>query len=238
MKIYSLTSLLSIIVLLSGCMINIQDSITGNGNVVKQSRDVSEFNKIKVGSGIDVILTQGNKYTLEVEADENLQSWIRTEISGNELHIFTDKNIRFAKTKKVYVTCQTLERIDISSAGDVIGVTPFKTDKLDIEMSSAGDLKFEVYANEIEISITSAGNANLKGKTNQLKADLSSAGDLNAFDLEAKTVDVSVSSAGNARVYVTEEASFRSSSAGDIDYRGEPKIKEIHTSSAGSVNKK
>jgi hypothetical protein len=238
MKIYSITSLAVITVLLSGCVVNIQDSITGNGHVVKQSRDVSDFNKIKVGSGIDVFLTQGDTYTLEVEADENLQSWIRTEVSGNELHVFTEKSIRFAKTKKVYVTCKTLERIEISSAGDVTGVTPFKTDKLDIEMSSAGDLKFEVEANEIGISLSSAGNAYLKGKTNILKADLSSAGDLNAFDLIAKTGEVSVSSAGNARVYITDEASFRSSSAGDIDYRGEPRIREIRTSSAGSVNKK
>jgi len=238
MKIYCLTSLVAITVLLSGCMVNIQDSITGNGHVVKQNRDISEFNSIKVGSGIDVFLTQGDNHTLEVEADENLQSWIRTEVTGNELHIFTEKSIRFAKTKKVYVTCKTLERIDISSAGDVTGVTPFKTDKLDIEMSSAGDLKFEVEANEIGISISSAGNAYLKGKTNILKAELSSAGDLNAYDLIAKTGDVSVSSAGNARVYITDEASFQSSSAGDIDYHGEPKIREIRTSSAGSVNKK
>jgi hypothetical protein len=238
MKIYRLTSLVAIIMLLSGCMINIQDSITGNGHVVKQTREVSEFNKIKIGSGIDVFLTQGDNQTLEVEADDNLQSWIRTEVSGNELHIFTEKSIRLAKTKKVYVTCKTLERIEISSAGDVTGVTPFKIEKLDIEMSSAGDLRFEVEANEIGISISSAGNAYLKGKTNVLKADLSSAGDLNAYDLVAKTGEISVSSAGNARVYVTEEASFHSSSAGDIDYRGDPKIREIRTSSAGSVNKK
>ncbi len=80
MKFYSLTSVVAITVLLSGCMINIQDSITGNGHVVKQNRDVSEFTSIKVGSGIDVFLTQGDNRTLEVEADENLQSWIRTEV--------------------------------------------------------------------------------------------------------------------------------------------------------------
>jgi hypothetical protein len=238
MKIHILTCLMAIIMLLSGCMVNIQDSITGNGHVVKQDRDVTEFSSIKVGSGIDVFLTQGDNYKLEVEADENLQSWIRTEVTGNELHIFTEKSIRFAKTKKVYVTCKTLERIEISSAGDVTGVTPFKTDKLDIEMSSAGDLRLEVEASEIGISISSAGNAYLKGKTNVLKADLSSAGDLNAFDLIAKTGEISVSSAGDARVFITDEASFESSSAGDIDYKGEPKIKNIRTSSAGSVNKK
>ena len=105
-------------------------------------------------------------------------------------------------------------------------------------MSSAGDLNFEAEASEIMISISSAGNACLKGKTGELKAELSSAGDLNAFDLEARKGEISVSSAGKAKVFITEEASFNSSSAGDIDYKGDPRIKEIQTSSGGSVNKK
>jgi hypothetical protein len=91
---------------------------------------------------------------------------------------------------------------------------------------------------EIEIDISSAGDARLQGKTNYLKADLSSAGDLNAFDLEAKKGDVRVSSAGDANVFVTEEAIFDCSSAGSIEFKGEPRIKNISTSSAGSVNKK
>jgi len=227
-----------ICILLSGCVVNLQDTITGNGNVVKQKRDVAEFTGIRVSSGIDVFLTQGDLINLEVEADENLQEWIRTEVDGSVLKIYTDKNIRLAKTKKVYVTCKAIDRIDISSAGDVEGLTPFKSDKLDISLSSAGDLRFEAEAAEIDITISSAGNADLKGKTDVLKADLSSAGDLNAYELESKKADVSVSSAGNASVFVTEEASFRSSSAGSINYKGNPGIKEIHTSSAGSVNKK
>ena len=235
-KIRSISILIS--VFLSGCVVNLQDTVTGNGNVVKQKRDVAEFTGIRVGSGIDVFLSQGDIFSLEVEADENLQEWIRTEVDGSVLNIYTDKNIRLAKTKKVYVTCKILDRIDISSAGDVEGVTPFKTDKLDISLSSAGDLRFEAEAGEIDIIISSAGNADLKGKSNILKAELSSAGDLNAYELESKKADVSVSSAGNASIFVTEEASFRSSSAGSINYKGDPRIKEIHTSSAGSVNKK
>lgn len=226
------------ILLAAGCVVNIQDTITGDGKVVSQTRDVPEFTGVKVGSGIDVFLTQGDDQLVEVEADENLQEWIMTEVKGSVLHIYTDKNIRLAKAKRVNINCKILDRIDISSAGDVTAVNRFKADKLDIDMSSAGDLNLEVEANEISISISSAGNAVLKGKTDTLKADLSSAGDLNAYDLEAKYGDISVSSAGSARVFITDEASFHSSSAGDIDYKGEPRMKEIHTSSAGSVNKK
>lgn len=230
----------ALMLLAVSCVINFDpmDSISGDGNVLKQSRDVTAFSGIKVGSGIDVFLTQGEPQSLVVEADENLLEWIRTEVNGDMLHIFTDKNIRFAKTKKVHITCSTINRLDISSAGDITGMNRFKSDNLKIEMSSAGDLKFEVDADEIEIYLSSAGNADLKGTTRRLKADLSSAGDLNAFDLEAGIADVSVSSAGNARVFVTGEASFRSSSAGSIHYRGDPRIKNISTSSGGSVNKR
>jgi hypothetical protein len=222
----------------TGCVVNIQDSITGDGKVVTQQREVSEFSGIKVSSGIDVYLTQGETTSVVVEADENLQEWIKTDVTGSVLNIHTDKSIRLAKMKKVMITCKSIDKIEVSSAGDVTGLNQFKTDKLDINMSSAGDLKFEVEAHEIAISISSAGNVDLKGNTDSLKADLSSAGDLNAFDLKARVGDISVSSAGNAKVFITDEASFHSSSAGDIDYRGEPSIKEIHTSSAGSVNKK
>jgi len=238
MKTLRTSCILASILLLSGCVINLQDTITGNGNVTRQTRDIPEFTGIRVGSGIDVYLTQGDQIHVEVEADENLQEWIRTEVNGSVLNVYTDKSIRLAKTKKVHVTCKSLDRIDISSAGDVNGITPLKADKLDITLSSAGDLNLETEASEISVSISSAGNASLKGKTGILKAELSSAGDLNAYDLESEKCDVSVSSAGNARIFVTGEASFRSSSAGSINYKGEPRIKEIHTSSAGSVNKK
>lgn len=223
--------------LLTGCVVHFQDSISGNGNVHKEVRNTPGFTGIRVSSGIDVYLTQGDVTEVIVEADENLHEWIITEVNQSDLIIKSEKNIRMAESKKVWVTCPVVDRIDISSAGDLIGENQIHSDKLDIEMSSAGDLRLEIEAGELNIDISSAGSAYLKGTANSMHADLSSAGDLDAYDLMAKSANVSVSSAGSARVYVTEEAVFRSSSAGDINYRGDPKISEMHSSSAGSINK-
>jgi hypothetical protein len=173
-----------------------------------------------------------------VEADENLLDYIKTEVVDGKLKIYSDKNIRSAKEKKVYIEYKKLNSIDISSAGDVEGNNTLVTDVLDIEMSSAGDLTLALEADNLEISISSAGDATLSGKVNSIKADLSSAGDLKAYELEAKIGDISVSSAGSAGVFITEEASFKCSSAGSINYKGEPRLKNVSTSSAGSVNKK
>jgi hypothetical protein len=221
-----------------GCYLEIPEKITGNGNVITEERRVSDFNKINVGSGIDVYMTQGDNISVEVEADENLMDVIKTEVKDNKLKVYTTKNISMAKSKKVYLTYIDLDRIEVSSAGDVKGENTLIADELYIRLSSAGDLKLDVVAKEININISSSGNATLSGKTDVLKAGLSSAGDLNAFDLEAKYGDVDVSSAGDAKVFITEEASFNSSSAGDIIYKGDPKINRISTSSAGSVKRK
>ncbi len=60
-----------------------------------------------------------------------------------------------------------------------------------------------------------------------MKADLSSAGDLNAYDLKVREADISVSSAGDADINVTEKITARASSAGDINYKGNPKYVDV-----------
>lgn len=239
MKALSYIFTIALLIFFTGsCYLDNLDTITGNGKVVKQQRKVSDFSRLKVATGIDVIITQSDNTEVTVEADENLHDWIKTEVVNGVLKIYSDKNIRSAKEKKVHVSYKKLNEIDISSAGDVSGANTLVTDELDIEMSSAGNLTLALEADKVDIDISSAGDARLSGKTKYFKADLSSAGDLNAFELEAQVGDISVSSAGNARVFITEEASFQSSSAGDIDYKGEPRLNKISTSSGGSVNKK
>jgi len=210
--------------------------ISGNGDVTDEIRDLEGFSGIHVSSGIDVYLSQGEEYLVKVVADENLMEIIRTEVKGKVLEVGVEHpGIRRAESKRVYVTMPELDRLKISSAGDCMGETPFHCGDLDIDISSAGDLKIEVYADRIHLDISSSGDASIKGETNEFEASLSSAGDLDAFDLEAKNVTVDVSSAGDARVFATEELRMNASSAGNIYYRGSAKVVKSHSSSAGDI---
>ena len=213
-------------------------SVHGNGDVVTQERRGENFTGISVSTGIDVYLKQGDKESISVETDENLQEYIITEVRGGVLHIYTEVNIRDAEKKKVYVTMKEITSVKTSSAGDVLGETMIKCNKLELSASSAGDIKLEVSAKEINVDISSSGDITLTGDTDLLSADLSSAGDLNAFDLIAREADVSASSAGDADINVSEKITAHASSAGDINYQGNPKWVDAHSSSAGSVHKR
>lgn len=238
MKTLRLALMLMPLFVICGCYWEMPESVSGNGDVVTRERNIPEFTGISVSAGIDVYITQASEENVKVIADGNLLDVVKTEVQGDVLKIYASKNIRNAASKKVYVEYVNLNKIKVSSAGDVKGENTLKTDNLDIALSSAGDLKLDVIAQNIYINISSSGNGNLSGKTDYLKANLSSAGDLNAFDLEAKVGDISVSSAGDARVFITEEASFKCSSAGDIVYKGDPGINQMSTSSSGSIRKR
>jgi hypothetical protein len=232
-------SLLFLLVLgSSSCYFNTKETIYGSGNVVKDDREIDDFTGLKVSSGIDVIIRQGQEVSLELEADDNLHDAIITRVDDNTLKIYTEKNIRRARSKKVYLVYKDLNSIRISSAGDVKGENTLDTDHLDIDLSSAGDLDLDVEAQKITCDISSSGDARLSGQADILRASLSSAGDLYAYDLKTRKADVSCSSAGDARVYATEEFNLRSSSAGSIYYKGGGQVVNSRTSSAGSIVKK
>ncbi len=216
----------------------IRKTVYGNNKVVTKVRVAENFTGVRVSTGIDVYLKQGNNEAISVEADENLHEYILTEVRDGVLHVYTEVNIRKAERKRVYVTMKDVNSVRTSSAGDVIGETPIKCDKLKLSASSAGNIKLDVNAKEIEADISSSGDITLTGEADMLKADLSSAGDLNAYDLKVREADISASSAGNADINVSEKITARASSAGDINYQGNPKYVDAHSSSAGGIHKR
>ncbi len=239
MKNFKYLTVVVLCLAIAGCVnCQIRKTVYGNKNVVKKERTAGSFTGVSTSSAIDVLLSQGDNNSITVEADENLHEYIITEVKDGTLHVYTDANIRDAEMKRIHVTMKEIDRVSSSSAGDVIGITPIKTNNLKLSASSAGNIRLEVYAQNIDVNGSSAGDITLTGEADMLDAGLSSAGDLNAYNLKIREADVTTSSSGNADVYVTEKLIARASSAGDVNYKGEPKNVDAHSSSAGGVHKR
>jgi hypothetical protein len=234
-----ITASLLLFFVITGACAQFNRSVTGSGKVVSKDRPAGSFNQLKVSSGIDVYLKQGNTESIKVEADDNLHEYILTEIRNGTLNVYTENvNIRNAERKRVYVTMKEVTRINVSSAGDVVGESQIKAGDIAINVSSAGDVKLDLVADNVEIDISSSGDVTLTGEAELMEADLSSAGDLNAYQFKVKEADLSVSSAGDADINVTEKLTASASSAGDVFYIGNPKYIDAHSSSAGGIHKK
>lgn len=234
-RILLFAGILSVICLQSCIYGDWNNGISGNGNVQTEIIEIDGFTGVHASSGIDVVLSQGDYY-VEVVADENLQEYITVELKGDMLVIGSERNLYRAESKLVNVSLPELDELKISSAGDMEADGDFECEDLHISISSAGNLKLGVTADDIDLSISSSGDCDIWGKCEKLHAELSSAGNLNAYDLEADYVKVRVSSAGDAKVWANEEIDMGVSSAGSIYYKGDAKVTHKSKSSAGSIN--
>jgi hypothetical protein len=107
-----------------------------------------------------------------------------------------------------------------------------------VSASSGSDLTIDVFYKNLKLDTSSGSDANLSGKVKYLTASSSSGSDLDARNLESVICNVSVSSGSDATVNVSEELEASASSGGDIDYYGNPSVKNIDESSGGDVSHK
>jgi hypothetical protein len=227
-------------IMLMSCQINgnFGIGVKGNGHVEKVDRHISDdFDAIKVSRGLDVYLTQSDNVNIEVEADENLHDIIMTEIENNTLHIYADENIHYAKSKKVMVSFNDINKITATSGSDVYSSNIIKTEYLELKTTSGSDMEIEIDVDVVECRATSGSDLRISGTTNKLYAEATSGSDIKAGNLRAKTCEARATSGADITVNSSNELYAKASSGGDIKYLGNPEKITKKDGVSGSVRK-
>jgi hypothetical protein len=202
-----------------------------------ETRKIGSFKGVKVAEGIDVYLKKGDKESLRLEVTGVSPADVLTELSGDYLKIHMRDGRYKNHTAKVYVTYVSIDKLSVSSAGNIFSEGVIKADQLSLSASSAGSIDIQIEAQTVTVSASSAADIELSGKSRKLSVDASSAGEVDAYDLESEVVDVDASSAGSVKVNARKEITAEASSGGSVRYKGNPERSNTNTSSGGSVKK-
>lgn len=222
--------------LLSSCSFGGLKKVNGSGNVITQEREVKEtFSSIAAGGGLEVMIEQGANAAVTVEADDNLQEHIKTEVKDGELKITTDVNISNA-TARVTVRVPDVTAIESSAGANVKSRNTIKSETLDLSSGSGSYLAITVDAKSLRCETASGGNLTVTGKAEKLEAESSSGSTLNAKGLAARKVAAESSSGGKTYVNPTESLSADASSGGNVYYSSTPNELNKKTSSGGNVS--
>ncbi|MGK0413643.1 MAG: hypothetical protein ACJA1B_001851 [Polaribacter sp.] len=234
-----LLTILFIAALFSACNGNMLNSVSGNRNVRTENRSVTEsFTRVKVSTGLELYLTKGVKPKITVEADENLQDIIITEVKNGVLYIYSEKNIWKAGARKVYVTAKTLEGITATSGAEVYTQETITADIIDINASSGAQMEISLDANSVETNATSGAHIYVFGLTEKHTSSATSGASIEAYKLRSKQVTARVTSGADINIYASESMSATATSGGDIDFKGSPKKISKTKNSGGSISPK
>ena len=203
----------------------------------RETRNLSSFDELSVGSAVEVILKKGTEEKAEVVVEGTEARNVITEVSGSHLSIHMRSGNYHHVDATVYLTYNELESIEISSAARVECRDVIESGSMDISVSSAGKGDINLKVDVLEVDISSAGNLTLRGYAGSQDIEVSSAGGYNGEDLQCEEAEIKVSSAGNARVNVNKSLDAQANSGGSIRYRGNPGKEYTSENSGGNVRK-
>lgn len=227
---------------------------------VTQVRNVGEFSGVSASSGIKVNFTQGNRQTVIVETDPNLQDYVSTEVQNGILVLsIKNKSNRNLNFKKLLVTIEAprLSSVKLSSGSllttlNTVNENDFQTEissgsnlnadlniknKTIVDISSGSSLRMNVRTKDFEFEGSSGSSSTIVGIAENIISGVTSAASCNAQDLIAKNGAARASSGATLKINVSESLNAGASSGASIRYKGNPKniIGTGKSSSGGSV---
>lgn len=227
-----------VIFLMAMFSLSLSAQIRGNENVIKKSRNVSTFHSVIIEDGIDAYLQQGSSQSLEIEADENLHEYLITEVNGNVLKIYFDRQVWNRKASKAYITFVDLKLLNVSGGGDVMSSGNIKVGDIEIRVSGGGDLDFGLEATRLDCAVSGGGDADISAKAGSVVMNISGGGDLE-MGAEAGNFDGTISGGGDADISLgvaTETVELSISGGGDLELGTEAKNVSVNVSGGGDAH--
>lgn len=215
MKKYSLIALL--ILTTTILFSQNKEKIKGSKTVTLKSITIESFNTIEINDNIEVYLERGEVPALKIEADDNLQDIISTDLKENTLLIYTTKEpIKFKKLI-VHIT-YTNDLLAISSKGNSVvnAIQELLLEKIDIKSYDNSKLFLNVNSKDFLLESNDKSKVELNLKSDKSKIILSQNSNLKSlissndilFDMYQKSDAKIEGSAVNGTLRLDNNASF------------------------------
>jgi hypothetical protein len=206
---------------------------------------VSGFTALKVSTGVQVFLTQGDSQSLRIEAKGFDKKDIIAEVDGGELKLGirlqgwlgndrADRNNN--RYVKAYLTTRQLNEITVASGAQLTGETPFETDKIELAAKSGSQLTMALKATDVNLSAGAGSTATLSGSAKTVSASASGGATIDAKSLTANTCQAEATSGATVRVYAENELFMKASTGGSVNHSGPGRVVSRKTSLGGSAN--
>jgi hypothetical protein len=229
----------AILIMAGSCIFIDSESVKGNGNITVEERKGLNAHRIRLAGFMDVELSQGSGTEVKVEADENLQQYIITEMEDDVLVVKMRSNIRFINSErlKIYITTDRLEQLTLSGSGNITGTNKFTgSEHLKLRVSGVGDLKLDFNTPELEAEISGSGSLVLSGETKDAKIQINGVGDCNAETMKAENATVKISGSGDVKIFADNQLDVTIRGIGSVYYKGAASVSQ-KISGSGEVKR-
>lgn len=229
------------LVLIYAFTLNRQEAtLEGSGKIATETRTIPSFHALDVNGSIDVFLKKGNTAHLEVQAEDNVIEFVKTQVKQGCLYIDLDTSgyygVNTKEPIKVFMTAPHLTTICSNGSGYISSNDQWPFENMDISVNGSGNVTLSLKGQTLRSSLRGSGTLSFDGMATHQEIQIFGSGDYNSQALESETAFVRINGSGSALLNVKNLLTAHIYGSGDVRTKGNPKIhSQIYGS--GSIKK-
>ena len=205
-----------------------RERIEGSGNVITKDVSVRSFDQLTSHGVFNLQLSQGDKESVKIEAEDNLIGLITVQNEGSTLEISMKKDVDINSKKKmtVYVTFKNLKSMNLGMVGGTSSSEQLKFADLKIKNQSVGSVNLDMALQSLNLENESVGSLNLKGSAEHAVIRSNSVGSIQAGEFLVQKMEVDNNGVGSATVNAEKELKVSDSFLGKVSNKGNATVKK------------
>jgi len=205
--------LVSLVIFFMVTLLQAQDVITKN---------VGDFNELKVFDKIEVKLFKGKENKVEI-----------TGINRNEVDIVLKDNILKVKMSldniwdnnntKVMIYYTDISILDVNEGARITASETIESKRLDMRAQEGGEILANIDTDKLVVRAVTGGELQLEGKAKDQEIIIKAGGQYMAKELRTENTQVKISAGGRANVNASKYVKANTAAGGTIRIYGKPK---------------
>jgi len=209
----------------------------GSGNEVTITPGTSGFDSLDIGHTFEVDIIQSETYSLVITVDDNIEQYLVIAERGGTLVLGLEDNRSYTNvTLRAQISMPMLSALELSGASKAEFTQFESSDPFDLRVSGASEAVGDIEAGDVTIEVSGASDVRLEGRGQDLLLDVSGASHANLEEFTVQNAALDISGASDVIVNVNGDLNVSASGASDVTYVGSPRLGDIETSGASSIN--
>lgn len=208
-----------------------------SGKIITKEVSIKSFDGIRAEGLYELVLLQGDKESVKIEADDNMMDIFLVKNEGSTLVITMPElknNIHFNDDKKdktirwkVYVVFKQLKNLDVAVIGNVGCTSLLKVDAFTLNSKNIGNVSLKLNADKLTVNNKGVGNIILLGNATDASIKNKGVGEFEGGGLLVQTMNIDNSGIGNANVNVAKSLSIKQSFLSKVNNKGNAKTHKM-----------
>ncbi len=185
------------------------------------TKNVGDFNELKVFDKIQVTLIQGNENKVEITGIKRREVDIIQNQNLLKIRMSLD-NIWDNNNTKVTVYYTEINKIDVNEGARVEANSTIKANSLDLRAQEGAGILAPIESSHLFVKAITGGTIEVKGEVKEQEIIITSGGQYYASQLNTENTQVKVSAGGTAEVRAKHYLKANTNAGGTIKIFGKP----------------